>query len=55
MTHFQAYLAGLGIFAVGVGLTVLGALIKHDTLLGLGIGLITSGATALGIPRPADV
>ncbi len=55
MTQFQSYMAGVGLLVAGVGLAVTGALIHHDTLLGLGVGLITSGVAALGIPRPKDV
>ena len=54
MTKFQSYIAGIGIFASGVALTVVGALVKNDTLLGLGGGLLMSGLAALGIPRPQD-
>ena len=55
MTRFQAYLAGIGLVAAGIGLVLTGALTKNDTLLGFGVGLTTSGLTSLGVPRPADM
>ena len=55
MTSFQATLAGYSLLAIGAGLAVTVALVKNDTLMGFGIGLIGSGITGLGLPRPQDV
>jgi len=54
MTALQAYISAILILAVGVGLAVVGALMKNDVLMGVGLGLIPSAAAALGIPRPQD-
>lgn len=55
MTKFQALIVGIGIGVVGVALVITGAIVKNDTILGLGMGLVTSGLASLGIPRPTDV
>ena len=54
MTALQAYISAILILAVGVGLAVVGALMKNDVLMGVGLGLIPSAVAALGIPRPQD-
>ena len=55
MTKFQSWITALLIFFTGVGLLLLGIFAHQDVILGLGIGIMGSGLTALGIPRPADL
>ena len=54
MTRLQAWISSLLVLAVAVALALVGAILKNDTLLGVGLGLIPASAAALGIPRPQD-
>jgi len=54
MTKFQAFLAGVFLIVAGIALVLIGTFYGKDFLVGLGVGLITSGCASLGIPRPQD-
>jgi len=55
MTKLQAWISALLVFFAGVGLLLVGVFVKEPILVGLGPGVMLSGLTALGLPRPADV
>ena len=55
MTKTQAWITGLIVFFVGVGLLVAGLAVKEAVMSGSGTFLIGVGLGALGLPRPTDV
>lgn len=55
MTKLQAQIAGYGLVVIGAVLSVVGAILKNDSLTVTGGGLAFAGLTALGLPRPKDV
>jgi hypothetical protein len=55
MTATQSFAASLACLGVGVGLTVAGAILKHDIMLTTGIGLISGFVGWVGLRRPSDI